>query len=186
MKKILMSLSLALATVIAIPTAINAQDINTSTNTEKSQTCTKEKKDCKDQKCDSTGFCKKGDKKNLDKGCKYKNAKGDKRAHGGKHRKGGKMELRDGQNPLFEGITLTAEQQQQFKALRDQRIAEHQALKAEKEKTKAEKKALKAEQIKEKQAAYNKEVEKILTPEQYKQYQANKAKMEQNRKNNRQ
>lgn len=89
-------------------------------------------------------------------------------------RHGKMMSRRDGQNVLFEGITLTAEQQQKMQSLREQQRADGR-------KAKADMKAQKSEDRQKRFAAYEKEVEKILTPEQYKQYEANKAAMKERR-----
>lgn len=64
-------------------------------------------------------------------------------------------------NP-FTGIELTQEQQQQIQQLRNEKKEQH----------KAEKKAAKEAKLKEREA-FNQSVAKILTPEQYKIYQAN-------------
>lgn len=175
MKKILMTLSLALAAVIALPSAINAQDVNATQTEQKTECtnpeCTKDKKDCK--KDDKV---RKGDCKDFKKGhrSEYKGGKMNKCEAGNLQRKGMR---RDGGDPLFNGITLSAEQQQQFNAFRDKQRAERQAARAEKQKAKEAKKEARAAEMKAKREAFDKEVEKILTPEQMKQYNANKEKM---------
>lgn len=173
MKKILMTLSLALAAAIAVPSVMNAQDVN-ATQTEQKAECTnpeckKDKKECK--KGDKI---RKGDRKDFKKGkrSEYKGRKMKKGEAGNMHR------MRRGEgDPLFNGITLSAEQQQQFKALKEKRAAEHKAARAEKQKAKETKKEARAAEIKAKREAYDKEVSKILTPEQMKQYNANKQQM---------
>lgn len=167
MKKILMTLSLALAAVIAVPSVMNAQDVNATQTEQKAECtnpeCTKDKKECK-----------KGDRKDFKKGkhSEYKGRKMKKGEAGNMHR------MRRGEgDPLFNGITLSAEQQQQFKDLKEKRAAEHKAARAEKQKAKETKKEARAAEMKAKREAYDKEVAKILTPEQMKQYNANKEQM---------
>lgn len=176
MKKILMTLSLALAAIIAVPSVMNAQNVATTqtdqtavcTNTE----CSKDKKECK-----------KGDKGPRDFKKGKKGPKDDFRP--GKMKKGGKGEPRDmhrgGQNPLFNGITLSAEQQQQYQAFQEKQRSERDAARAEKQKQKEAKKAALAEKMKAKREAYDQEMKKILTADQYKQYESNKEQMEQAR-----
>lgn len=68
---------------------------------------------------------------------------------------------------LLNGIQLTEEQQQQMNAFN--------------EKQKAEASAQKTKERQERMEAYDKEMKKILTPEQFKQYEANKSMMSANR-----
>ena len=75
--------------------------------------------------------------------------------------RGGKKEAR--LNP-FTGITLSADQQQQIDQLKAERKAEQKEAKA------AKKNAMEQER-----QAYDASIAKILTPEQYKQYESNKA-----------
>lgn len=170
MKKILMTLSLALCAAFAIPTVANAQSATTTT-TEKTAECCKEKKECcKEEgkaccKKDGKAFAKDG-KKGMRKAGKM--AKADRRMKGPKD--GGKMR-RGGENPMFKGITLSEEQKTQMKALREKNMT------AEK-KTKAEMKAKSKDEMQKLRAEFDKEVEKILDKDQLKQYQANKAEME--------
>lgn len=144
-----MTFSLALAAVIAIPSVANAQEAKTEKKTKAIEVCTKDKEECtKDGKiicnCDSNKFDKnrKHEFRHKDRKGEFrdreKRAKFDKRADGRRDR--GSRE-----NPLFKGITLTEEQQQQFKALREKDRSEREAA-----------------------------FEKILTPDQLKQYNANK------------
>lgn len=168
MKKKLMTLSLALAAVIALPSAMNAQEAKAvqTENTEcTNPVCTKDQKECnkgdKRQKRDRKDFKK-------DRRHDFKKGFMDKRQP--RMRKAGEQ-------TLFEGITLTSDQQQQFTALKEKRNAEHKARNAEMKKQEAAKREARAAEMKARREAYDKEVEKILTPEQYKQYQANKEKM---------
>ncbi len=175
MKKILMTLSLALAAVIAVPSVMNAQEVATAQTEQKVCTgteCSKDKKECK-----------KGDKDRKD----FK--KGKKAPKGGEFRYGkvkkdgkGPREMgRGGENPLFNGITLSAEQQQQYQAFQEKQRSERQAARAEKQKQKEAKREARAAEMKAKREAYDQEMKKILTTDQYKQYEANKEKMEQAR-----
>ncbi len=193
MKKILMTLTLAMAAMIAIPSVATAQDAKP----EQKKECCKEKKDCKKENCKNED-CKKADckdckkagcndcKKQCDKPC-MKDGKGKKmkRPHDGKmfvgenrkmkaHKNGRinkDMRLAGGENPMFKGITLTEEQKTKMKALREKNMA------AEK-KSKADMKAKSKEEIQKLRVEFDKDVEKILDKDQLKQYQANKAEME--------
>lgn len=96
--------------------------------------------------------------------CKEKKGdqkKGDKKGHKKGDKKGHKMAQGPKLNP-FTGIQLTPEQQQKIDQLKADRKAKREAGK------KADKEVRKAEREK-----FNAEVAKILTPEQYKIYQAN-------------
>lgn len=177
MKKILLTLSLALATAIVIPSAASAQDVATEKKAECTQTCSKDKKECKDfQKCKDGKECKKDCKSK--KACKGKKGKGKKAKGNHRHQ----ADCSNCQNPLFNGITLSADQQQKFQALREKQNAERKADLAQQKADKAKQKAANAEQRKMKAEAFDKEVEKILTPEQYNQYKANKESMDKNRR----
>lgn len=171
-----MTLSLALAAVIAIPSVMNAQDAKATDKTVCNDTCSNIGKNCKNINTENCN-CEPGQKIKADR----KGKKGDFKGHGkrgkSEHRKNGKI-AGNRQNPLFKGITLTEEQQQQFKALREKRAAEHKVTRAELKKEKAQKKLADAEQMKKRAEAYDKEIEKILTPEQYKQYESNKEVMD--------
>lgn len=176
MKKILMTLTLAFAAMIAIPTVANAQDTKPEQKTE----CSKEKKECsKDEKsCCKEGkacakeagkpCCKEG-KKGLHKTKAGKFAKGERRMGSPKDK--AKMRRGGGENPMFKGITLSDDQKAKMKALREKNMT------AEK-KTKADMKAKSKEEMQKLRAEFDKEVEKILDKDQLKQYQANKADME--------
>lgn len=169
MKKILMTLSLAVAALIAIPVAANAQDVTTQQTNEIAKDFQKNKKDRKN--------CKK-DRKDNDK-CYCNKHKKDKKDHRrGDGRPDGRFKDSNRSNPLFKDITLTEAQQTQMKALRDSRNQAHKAAKAEKRKAKAEIDKAQAQQRKARATAYDQEIKKILTPEQYKQYEANKAAMD--------
>lgn len=144
-----MTLSLALATVIAFPTMANAQEIKTENKVDVIEVCTKDKKECtKDGKvicnCDSNKFDKKRKHEFRHKDRKGEFRDSEKRAKFDK-RVDGRRDRRPHENPLFKGITFTEEQQQQFKALREKDRSEREAA-----------------------------FEKILTPDQLKQYNANK------------
>ena len=147
-----MTLSLALATVIVFPTVANAQEIKTENKAEAIEVCTKDKKECtKDGKvicnCDSNKFDKKRKHEFRHKDRKGEFRDSEKRAKFDK-RVDGRRDCGSHENPLFKGITLTEEQQQQFKALRKKDRSEREAA-----------------------------FEKILTPDQLKQYNANKEHM---------
>lgn len=189
MKKLLMTLTLAMAAMIAIPTAANAQD----SKPEQTKECCKDKKECKDEKCKpddckkedcKKADCKKNDCKDCPKHFKKKgkkamraksgqamradsrkmNAPKDARMHKGMRRAGG-------ENPMFNGITLSEDQKAKLKALKEKNM------KAEK-KSKADMKAKNKEEMQKLRADFDKEVEKILDKDQLKQYQANKAEMQ--------
>lgn len=172
MKKLLMTLTLAMAAMIALPTSVNAQDTKSEQKTE----CCKDKKDCKKEDC----------KKECPKSCmkKIKGKKGTRAMSGQAMRADGRkmkapkdarmhkeMRRAGGENPMFKGITLSDEQKAKMKALREKnRTAE--------KKTKADMKAKSKEEMMKLRADFDQEVEKILDKEQLKQYQANKAEME--------
>lgn len=183
-----MTLTLAVAAMIAIPTVANAQDAKPE---QKKECCKKEeckKPDCKKEACKNDD-CKKADCKDC-KGCKkecekpcMKDGSGKKAMlkHSGKKMNAGtgmrksphdaKMRHGAGENPMFKGITLSEEQKAKMKALREQDMTA-------KQKSKADMKALNKEEMQKRRAAFDKEVEKILDKDQLKQYQANKAEMD--------
>ncbi len=168
-----MTISLAIAAIIAIPSVANAQEVKTKNKAEATQCCTQDKKECnKECKCDKDRKCKKG-------------GKSDFKSHGKKgkldKRKAGKIDRGQRQNLLFKGITLSEQQQQQLNALCEKQCSERKAEMTQMKKEKSEQKALKAQQYKLKSEAYDKEVEKILTPDQMKQYQANEESMKVNK-----
>ncbi len=186
MKKILMTLTLAVAAMIAIPTAANAQDAKPEQKTE----CCKKKAECKKTECKKDSCknaeCKKADCKDCKKECNkpcLKDGK-DKKAmlkHSGKKMKGegrfanaprnAKMHRgANGENPMFKGITLSEEQKAKMKALKEQNMASQQ-------KAKADMRTKNKEEMQQRRAAFDQEVEKILDKDQLKQYQANKAEM---------
>lgn len=209
MKKIFLTLSLAIAAAIAIPTVANAQDAQPTQQKEcckekkncpkegkeckkdcraASKACVKEGKDCKSvctadgQTCSKeANICCK-DSKDPKKALKNKAGKfmkGDRRMSDPGER--AKMRRGFGENPMFKGITLSDDQQAQLKALREKQFG---AEKNVKEAAKADKKAMKAKSRDEMQklrADFDKEIEKILDKDQIKQYNANKAEMEQMR-----
>ncbi|MDO4334520.1 MAG: hypothetical protein Q4C37_01635 [Bacteroidales bacterium] len=182
MKKIIMSIMLAAA--VAAPAAINAQQTKTETAQQKT-VCTQQKTECANQQCtgEAASCANANDCKNVSKDFKKINKRHAKNVKKGNRRHGAKGEMRERRdNPLFNGITLTEQQQQQFTALRQQRQAAHKEARANKQKeVQANNEARRAER-KARAEAYDKEVEKILTPEQYKQYQANKATMDKNKR----
>lgn len=100
--------------------------------------------------CEQTATCKK-DKKECRKG-------------EGKHKKGPRMGS-EKKNP-FEGIQLTEQQTQQLEQLKAER-------KAQKESDEKNRKEAREQERK----AYNEKIAKILTPEQYAQYEENCRKM---------
>ena len=186
MKKILMTLTLALAAAITIPAS--AQSTTTS---EKTAQCCKDKEACdKDGKACATegqktcakegaACCKKGDKepnkvKHGKKGSHKvkhgKKMKGD-RYYSGAQKNKTVMRHSDRENPMFKGITLSEEQKGKVKELREKS-------KAAERKSKAEAKAKSMEEMKKLRADFDKEIEKILDKDQLKQYQANKAELE--------
>lgn len=152
MKKIFMTLSLALAAMIALPAVSNAQDAKPAQNSEQKAACCKEESKC----CNGKEF---------KKGKKGKDGNFDRQA---KMRKGGKkgMQARRDGNPLFKGITLSEAQQEQVKALK---VKQSDARKA----SKADMKAKSREEMKKMRADFDKEMEKILDKDQMKQYKAN-------------
>ncbi|MDE6479201.1 MAG: hypothetical protein K2L45_02950 [Muribaculaceae bacterium] len=168
MKKLLMTLTLAMAAMIAIPAA-NAQDSKPEQKTE----CCKDKKECaKDGKaCAKEGkaCCKDSKIKDGKKAKSHKIMKGQHKIKG--PRDNASMKRRGGENPMFKGITLSEEQKTKMKALREKNLT------AEK-KTKADMKAKSKEEMQKLRADFDKEVEKLLDKDQLKQYQANKAEME--------
>lgn len=183
MKKIIMSIMLA--TAVAAPAAINAQQTKTETVQQKT-VCTQQKTECANQQCtgDAASCANAAENsKNVSKDFKKVNKRHAKNVKKGNRRNGAKGEMRERRdNPLFNGITLTEQQQEQFTALRQQRQAAQKEARANKQKeVQANNEARRAER-KAKAEAYDKEVEKILTPEQYKQYQANKATMDKNKR----
>lgn len=172
-----MTISLAVAAIIAIPSAANAQEVRTTNKTENTQCCTQEKKECLEE-------CNKECKCNKD--CDYRKCKkSDYKYHGKKwkssKRKISKIHHGQRQNPLFNGITLSEQQQQQFQALREKQRSERKAELAELKKGQNEQTAQKAQQHKLKSEAFDREVEKILTTDQMKQYKANKEAMKANK-----
>lgn len=194
MKKILMTLTLAFAAMIAIPSVANAQDAKPEQKTE----CCKEKKDCvKDKKacckegkacaeevgkncCKEGKACAKEGKACAKEGnCaqrKMKDGKFAKNSHkmkaSGEARNIGKeMRRGDGENPMFKGITLSDEQKAKIKSLREQN-------KTAAKKSKAEAKAKSRDDMKKLSVEFDKEVENILDKDQLKQYKANKAEMD--------
>lgn len=192
MKKILMTLTLAIAAMIAIPTVASAQDAKP----EQQKECCKDKKDCNKENCKNEE-CKKADCKDCKKAvcddCKnqcnrpcLKDGKGKKSKkafshqdmHGDRRKmqghKGDPMHKdmrRAGENPMFKGITLSDDQKAKMKALREKN-------KDAEKKAKADLKSKNKDEMMKLRADFDKEVEKILDKDQLKQYQANKAEME--------
>ncbi len=176
MKKILMTLTLAMAAMIAIPSAAFAQDAKP----EQKKECSKDAKTCAKEEGKACSKDAKTCSKEEGKACCKEGKKG-KRAHTGKKMRGegramkapkaAKMHRAGGENPMFKGITLSEEQKTKMKALREKSMS------AEK-KTKADMKAKSKEEMQKIRADFDKEVEKILDKDQLKQYQANKAEMD--------
>lgn len=192
MKKILMTLTLAVAAMIAIPTAVNAQDAKP----EQKKECCKEKKECAKKECakegkECTGDCKTCPNKgtacakegkacaNEGKTCaKEGKACGKKMMHKAQPgkmvngpRNNARMHRNVGDNPMFKGITLSEEQQQKLNALKENTLAKEK-------KAKIEAKSKNKEEIKKLREDFDKEVEKILDKDQLKQYKSNIADME--------
>ena len=177
-------MTLSLAALMAMPAISFAQNSSNEKKTVQTATCCKAngkgeckegcKPDCKNgcskactpenkAACNKDGKCKDGKNCqtpcNNNKECKNKKGnfcKGDR--HHGNHRKGD-MHRRPGGNPLMKGITLTPQQQEKVKAL----------------------KASRQDDRKKQMDSYNKEMEKILTPDQLKIYKANMDSMKNNR-----
>lgn len=187
MKKIIKVLSLA--ALMAIPTTSFAQSTDNCNKKCEATTCcpNKENKQCADtcalqckkgctannDSCAAATKCNKTCNTGCCANCK-KNVEAKKRGFRGERHDKRNMGKRMPQSVLFQGITLTAEQQQKIRALAMQRRADNQKAKAED----AEKNA---EEFQKRIAAYDKEIENILTPEQFKQYQANKESMKSRR-----
>lgn len=187
MKKIIKTLSLA--ALMAIPTVSFAQSTDKCNKDCDATTCClkKENKQCADtcampcqmkctannDSCAATAKCKNTCDTECCANCK-KNANAKKKGFRGERHDKRNIGKRMPQNVLFQGITLTAEQQQKIRALTMQRRADNQ-------KAKAEDTEKKAEELQKRIAAYDKEIENILTPEQFKQYQANKEAMKSRR-----
>ncbi len=171
-------MTLALAAALAIPAAVNAQN-NTSATKEKTECCkngkecSKDKKEC--CKDDKSACCKDGKGKKGKAGMKGKYGKPGKKGAG--HRDG----MRRGDNPMFKGITLSADQQKKLDDLRAQRSAAAKDAKAKAKADAKEAKSRNREDMKKMREEFDKGVEQILTPDQLKQYQANKAEMQQKR-----
>lgn len=141
--------ALAIGTTGAFAQSENQQSKATCEQVSENGECKKGKKEC----TKDSGECKKA------KGDRHKGIKGDK-----KFRKDGrKAEKRDGKANPFEGIELTAEQQQQLDALRAERKAQKDAVKEAGKEAKAQQ-----------QQQYDEKIAQILTPEQYNQYKANR------------
>lgn len=201
MKKIFLTLSIAAA--MAIPAITSAQTKTSETNG-KTQTVTTCPVNCQPQcnpqgcpQCNPQGCpmrepqCNPACAPQCRPGCAPDSAYCGRQAYGKRHGgnpayfKGpryGKQaaeagKFRNGaprQNMLLNGIQLTEEQQQQMKAFNEKQ-------KADRQKQKAEANAKKTKERQERMEAYDKEMKKILTPEQFKQYEANKSMMSANR-----
>lgn len=174
MKKILMTLSLALAAAIAIPAA-NAQDVNSQQNSccnQQKAVCTQQQKEmCKQTSCAQTACvntqtpCQNAEC--TDSTCAQprkmkgfaKGKKGHRKFDKSAAHHGRRMNPKGG-NPLFKGITLTEAQQKELNALREKRAAERKA------------------EMSKKAESFDKDVEKILTADQLKQFKANKEAMQ--------
>lgn len=155
MKKFAIALTMALMGAGILPLSMNAQENNTqtsSTQTEKTE-CQK-----KEAKC-----CGKDGEFKAEKG-KFKT-----RHHGDKKVGKGKKGSKERMNPMA-GINLTDAQKDKLKELRKEQKASVEKIdkeaRAKKEKARAE---------------FDKDLKKVLTPEQYAQYEANKAKAQEMR-----
>lgn len=145
------------------------------------------KKDCKDcKKCGTKDCCKKGDNKKFGKKGGKNGAPGPKMA--GKHH-GMKDGRGDGHMRAFEGIDLTAEQQQKLSDLRSNRMERAKNDKASsKTQLTDEQRAVKRAEMQAKREEarkkYLEDVKGILTPEQYAKFLENEknAKPEKRRK----
>lgn len=176
MKKIVIALCMALASVAVLPTSINAQNVN---NTEEQQSTskserkmkTKGERDGKDLKItDKAKERKDGAKTKCDKDSKGCKSKCDKAGKGkGCHKGDGKMK-KCKKNP-FAGIELTADQQAKLDQLRDKGREAEMKVKQDAR----EKKAKMRED-------FDNEVKKILTPEQWTKFESNKAEMQKSKK----
>ena len=175
MKKILMTLTLALAAAIAIPASAQS----TTTASEQKTQCCKEKKECAkegNKECAKEAgkpCCKEG-KAGQRKMKDGRFAKGDRKMNAPKDARMAKHGRRDGENPMFKGITLSDEQKAKMKALRE-------SSKTAERKSKADMKAKNKDEMQKLRAEFDREVEKILDKDQLKQYHANKAEMESRR-----
>ena len=108
---------------------------------------------------------------NVQKEC-CKEKKGKKGGKEGKKVKdGNKAERKQGRTTPFTGIELTADQQQKIDKIQADR-------KSTQEKAKEEKKAAKEQERK----AYDQQIAQVLTPDQYKIYESNKANMRAHKK----
>lgn len=183
MKKTLISLSFALAATIAVPVAAGAQDANSQQKAccRQQTECSRQKNVCRQTSCAQTACINSqegcANTQCTDTACAAQPRQMKKAIKGNGHRKfdrkfaqNGEMKRAKGANPLFKGITLTEEQQKELTALRESKRAERAADKAE---------------MKKRSEAFDKEVEKILTPDQLKQFKANKEAMEKFRKDRR-
>lgn len=146
--------------------------------TQENKVCCKENQACTQEnkaRCKENKACPQGNKACCKEGKKAKRAHfGKKMRAEGKRMVGpkdAKMRRGVGENPMFKGITLSEDQQDKIKALREKNLT------AEK-KSKAEMKAKSKEEMQKLRADFDKDVEKILDKDQLKQYQANKAEME--------
>lgn len=192
MKKILMTLTLALGAMIAIPAAAQ-----TNTATQQTKECCKEKKACANNSdcakaegkaCDKEwgvactkegkpcakeagkACCKDGKgPKHIKKEGKF--AKGERKMRAPGEARMGKGMRRGGENPMFKGITLTDDQKVKMQALREKN-------KTAEKKSKADMKAKSKDEIQKIRAEFDNEMEKILDKDQLKQYKANKAELD--------
>lgn len=168
MKKFAIALSMAAMSIGILPFGINAQ------TTANGQSATTEQAPQKRECLSKDGLCMKKDGVNLDKKCKVDKADkckidGRKQKCKGKDGKRGDMksgkERKGKMNPMA-GIELNDAQKAKLEKLRAEQKQERSKLKAE-AREKSEK--LRTE--------FDKDLMKILTPEQLKQYEANKARI---------
>ncbi|MCC8119436.1 MAG: Spy/CpxP family protein refolding chaperone [Bacteroidales bacterium] len=161
MKKTLLTAALILASITGFNAAAQSTNTDSTTKTE----CVKAK----------DGDCCKADKKDGKRGAKDCDRKGGKKDGKQADRKGGKHG--DKHAKIFESLNLTDAQKSQLEALKAERKAAKEAAKTE-AKAKGEKAAKPTEeQCQQARADFDKKIQNILTPEQYKQYTEKKAEM---------
>lgn len=172
MKKLMLGISALMLSALSFNTfaATQSPESNEGKKECTEQTC-KKKSECKKEECKKSD-CKKSDckKSECKKGDFKKGNKGGKDFAGRNGKKGqryGKGKGRENmQAALFDGITLSAEQQQELQALRVK-------AKDNAKKEKAEFAAKMKEKREKAREDYNKDVKKILSAEQYAKYEAN-------------
>ncbi|MBD5204715.1 MAG: hypothetical protein HDS82_07640 [Bacteroidales bacterium] len=176
MKKLAIAVSIALMSAFFVPTVANAADpVKGENSTEQSPVANgkmkaKVGKDGKDFRLSEKSKERKGD-------CKSKCGHGDKK----KGHKGGHKGKKGGKNP-FAGIELTAEQQTKLTNLRDKSRATEMKIREDARTQENKIKQDAREQKKKARDEFDKEVKKILTPEQWTKFESNKAEMQKKHK----